>query len=217
MKRIAVIVTMIACAATPAVAQWSGMPVWNNPKGGTGITINGDVGVPNTDAGKGTAFGARGTLGLANISFTAGVASWKPEGASSSTTSVGGVAQFRAIGGSLIPVALNIQLGAGTAGSFTAGTVTVPKETNILAGAGLSVNVPTPGLSIEPYISISNRWHKPSGGSTVSNIGWVLGANVGFGMLGLHIAYDSEKLDGGGSAGVFGIGAHFALKAPIGM
>jgi len=217
MKQIAVLMTMIACAASPAVAQWLGMPAWNNPKGGTGVTINGDVGVPNTDAGKGTAFGARGTLGLANISFTAGIASWKPKGASASSTSVGGVAQFRVIGGSLIPIALNIQLGAGTASAITSGTVTSPKFTNILAGAGLSVNVPTPGLSIEPYLSVSNRWHKPSGLSTVSNVGWVLGANVGFGMLGLHVAYDSEKLNGGGTAGVLGIGAHIALKAPIGM
>ncbi len=216
MKRIAVLVTMIAGVATPAVAQWAGMPAWNNPKGGTGVTINGDVGVPNTDAGKGTAFGARATLGLANISFTAGVASWKPKGAPASATSVGGVAQFRAIGGSLIPISLNIQLGAGTMSAIS-DTIPRPKVTTILAGAGLSVNVPTPGLSIEPYVSVSNRWHKPSGGSTASNIGVVFGANVGLGMLGLHVAYDTEKLDGGGTAGVLGIGVHVALKAPIGM
>src|SRR6059036_3937779 len=206
MKRIAVLMTMIACAASPAVAQWQGMPAWNNPKGGTGVTINGDVGVPNTDAGKGTAFGARGTLGLANISFTAGIASWKPKGASASSTSVGGVAQFRVIGGSLIPIALNIQLGGATSSSIS-GAVAIAKTTHVLAGAGLSVNVPTPGLSIEPYLSISNRWHKPSGGSTESNIGWVIGANVGFGMVGLHLAYDAEKLDNGSTAGVLGIGA----------
>jgi hypothetical protein len=217
MKRIAVLVTMIVCAASPAVAQWQGMPAWNNPKGGTGITINGDVGIPNTDAGKGTAFGGRATLGLANISLTAGVSSWKPKGASASTTSVAGVAQFRVIGGSLIPVALNLQLGAGTAGAISSGTATFPKMTTLLAGAGLSVNVPTPGLSIEPYLSVSNRWHKPTGGPTDSNIGWVLGANVGFGMLGLHVAYDSESFGGGTTAGVLGIGVHVALKAPIGM
>src|SRR6266699_7254189 len=117
MKRIAVLVTMIAGVATPAVAQWAGMPAWNNPKGGTGVTINGDVGVPNTDAGKETAFGARATLGLANISFTAGVASWKPSGYSQSLTSVGGTAQFKVIGGRLIPVALNFQLGGSTTSS----------------------------------------------------------------------------------------------------
>lgn len=216
MKRIAAVAALVTLVAMPAAAQWAGMPVWNNPKGGTGVTINGDVGIPNSDAGKGTAFGARATLGLANISLTAGLASWKPNGASESTTSLGGVAQFRVIGGSLIPIALNLQLGAGTQGEIT-GTATLPKMTHILAGAGLSVNVPTPGINIEPYLSISNRWHKVSGGATESNIGWVLGANVGLGMLGLHVAYDSENYGGGTNAGVIGIGAHFSLKAPIGM
>jgi len=75
MKRLAAIIGLIACVAVPAAAQWEGMPAWNNPKGGTGITVNGDLGLPNTDAGKGTAFGARATVGLANLSFTAGVAS----------------------------------------------------------------------------------------------------------------------------------------------
>jgi len=218
MKRIPTIAALITLAATPlpAVAQWAGMPVWNNPKGGTGVTINGDLGIPNTNGGKGTAFGARASLGLANISLTAGVSSWKPSGFSKSLTSVGGTAQFKVIGGSLIPVALNIQLGAGTTSSVDTGLATIPKVTTLLGGAGISVNVPTPGINIEPYLSISNRWDKPSGGSTESNIGWVLGANVGLGMLGLHVAYDSQKL-GGATRGIIGIGAHVALKAPLGM
>lgn len=218
MKRIMTVLALAAFAAAPAAAQWAGMPVWNSPKGGTGVTINGDVGLPNTDARKGTAFGARGTLGLANLSITAGVATWKPEGFNESTTSLGAVAGFRVIGGSLLPIALNLQLGAGTAGRITSGTSTLPKTTNIVAGAGLSVNVPTPGINIEPYLSISNRWHKATGAtSTVSNIGWVLGANVGLGMLGLHVAYDSESFGGGVTTGILGIGAHVALKTPIGM
>ena len=218
MKRIPTIAALITLAATPlpAVAQWAGMPVWNNPKGGTGVTINGDLGIPNTNGGKGTAFGARASLGLANISLTAAVSSWKPSGFSKSLTSVGGTAQFKVIGGSLIPVALNIQLGAGTTSSVDTGLATIPKVTTLLGGAGISVNVPTPGINIEPYLSISNRWDKPSGGSTESNVGWVLGANVGLGMLGLHVAYDSQKL-GGATRGIIGIGAHVALKAPLGM
>jgi len=218
MKRIPTIAALITLAATPlpAVAQWAGMPVWNNPKGGTGVTINGDLGIPNTNGGKGTAFGARASVGLANISLTAGISSWKPSGFSKSLTSVGGTAQFKVIGGSLIPVALNIQLGAGTTSSVDTGLATIPKVTTLLGGAGISVNVPTPGINIEPYLSISNRWDKPSGGSTESNVGWVLGANVGLGMLGLHVAYDSQKL-GGATRGIIGIGAHVALKAPLGM
>lgn len=217
MKRIAVVAALVTLVAMPAAAQWAGMPAWNNPKGGTGITVNADLGLPNEDGGKGTAFGARASLGLANLSITAGVSSWKPNGSDESTTSFAGVAAFRVIGGSLIPVSLNLQLGAGTASEITTGTATFPKMTNILVGAGISASVPTPGLSIEPYLSISNRWHKPTGLSTESNIGWVLGANVSLGLLGLHVAYDSESMGGGTTAGVLGIGAHFALKAPIGM
>src|SRR6267142_5255332 len=115
MMRTSLIVTVLATVlAIPASAQWSGMPIWNNPKGGTGVTIDGDVGFPNSDLGKGNAYGARATLGLTNLSLTAGVASWKPDGAGSSTTTWAGVAGFRVIGGSLMPVALNIQAGAGT-------------------------------------------------------------------------------------------------------
>ena len=190
------------------------MPVWNNPKGGTGITVSGDLGMPNEDYGKGTAFGARATLGLANLSLTAGLGFWKPDGAPDSFNSIGGNAGFRVIGGSLIPVAVNIQLGAARWGAANGDAAT----TRITAGGGVSVNVPTPGLSIEPYLSVTNRWYKESGISgTESNIGWVLGANVGLGMIGLHVAYDSESLGGGSTAGVIGIGAHFALKAPVGM
>ena len=217
MKRIATIVALMVLGggATPAVAQWAGMPVWNNPKGGTGVTIDGDLGFPNSNGGKGTAFGARGTVGLANISLTAGISSWKPNGFSSSITSIGGVAGFKVIGGSLIPLAVNLQLGAGTS-STDSGAVPIPKTTTIIAGGGISVNVPTPGLSIEPYVSVSNRWIKPSGLSTQSNVGWVVGANLGFGMLGLHLAYDSQK-EGGVTRGIIGVGAHVALKAPLGM
>lgn len=213
MKRTLTVLAAAVVLTAPLAAQWAGMPVWNNPKGGTGVTISGDVGIPNEDAGKGTAFGARGTLGLANLSLTAGVATWKPDGATSSATSFGGVAGFRVIGGSLLPVSLNIQAGLGRASASGS-----PSATRFLVGAGVSASVPTPGLSIEPYLSISNRWNKVEGLSgTESNIGWVLGANLGLGMLGLHVAYDSESQGGGVTSGIIGIGAHFALKAPIGM
>ena len=213
MKRIMSVLALAAFASAPAAAQWAGMPVWNNPKGGTGVTINGDLAVPNADLGKGTAFGARGTIGLANISLTAGVSSWKPKGQPDNLTSVGGNAAFKVIGGSLIPVAMNIQIGAARWGAANGDSAT----TRLTAGGGIAVSVPTPGLSIEPYLSFTNRWYKESGFSgTTSNFGWTLGTNVNFGMMGLHLAYDSEKVTGG-TIGTFGLGAHVALKAPIGM
>lgn len=212
MKRIMAVLALAALAATPAAAQLLGMPVWNNPKGGTGIVISGDLGIPNEEYGKGTAFGARGQIGLGTLTLGIGGASYKPDGATESATSLGATAGFRVIGGSLLPVALNLQVGAARVSSSGS-----PSLTNFLAGAGVSVNVPTPGINIEPYLSVSNRWHKFEGAtSTESNIGWVLGANVGLGMLGLHIAYDSES-NAGATGSVIGIGAHFQLKAPIGM
>ena len=213
MRRIMTVLALAAFAAPPVAAQWVGMPVWNSPKGGTGITINGDIGMPNSDLGKGTAFGARGSLGLANLMLTAGVSSWKPDGAAESFTSLGGNAGFRVIGGSLLPIAINLQVGAATIGSAN----TLPSQTRLTAGGGIAVSVPTPGISIEPYLSITNRWSKASGISgTESNVGWTLGANANLGMLGFHLAYDSESR-GGATGGIFGFGMHVALKAPIGM
>lgn len=212
MKRAFVTAGVLVLAAAPLSAQLAGMPIWNSPKGGTGITISGDYGKPNNDAGGGSAFGARGTLGLGNLAITAGLSSYKPSGASSSATSMGGNVTFRVIGGSLLPVAINLQ--AGGARTTASGT---PDITGFFAGGGISASVPTPGVSIEPYLSVSNRWVKVSGLSgTNSDIGWTLGANVGLGMFGFHVAYDSQK-SGGVTGSIIGIGAHVALKAPVGM
>lgn len=218
MKRLIMAATLAGFSAAPVAAQWAGMPVWNSPKGGSGITISGDFGIPNEDAGKGTAFGARGSVGLGNLTVTAGLASWKPDQFNESATSFAATAGFRVVGGSLLPVAVNLLAGGGTAGEITSGTTTIPKTTTYLVGAGASASLPTPGISIEPYLSLTNRWYKESGVSgTESNFGWTLGANVGLGMMGVHLAYDSESAGGGVTRGIFGIGAHVQLRAPIGM
>lgn len=213
MNRVLSVVALAVAVATPAAAQWAGMPVWNSPKGGTGITISGDYGRPNADAGKGNAFGARGTVGLGSLSLTAGFASWNPEGTVPPTAkSVGGDAAFRVIGGTLLPI--NVNLLVGGARTTASGA---PGMTTLVAGGGVSVSLPTPGISIEPYLSLANRWHRVSG-STDSNFGWTIGANLGFGgMFGMHVAYDSESLGGGNTAGIIGVGAHLALKVPLGM
>ncbi|HEV8509091.1 MAG TPA: hypothetical protein VGQ48_01405 [Gemmatimonadales bacterium] len=214
MRRLLTVMAAAAFTVAPLAAQSLGMPNWSNPKGGTGVTISGDLAMPNGDYGKGTAFGARGSVGLGTITLTAGVASWKPKGLNDSYTSFGGQGAFRVIGGSLIPVALSLQLGVARVSAANGDSAL----TRLGLGGAVSVNVPTPGLSIEPYLAVNNRWYKYSGVSgTESNIGWTLGANVGLGMMGLHLAYDSENVGGGTTFGVIGIGAHFSLKAPIGM
>ena len=218
MKRVLLVVLLGVGLSGSASAQWLGMPVWNSPKGGTGITISGDYGKPNADWGKGNAFGARGTLGLGSLSATLGFASWNPAGTGATAKSIGGDAAFRVIGGSLLPININLLVGGGRATASGA-----PAITTIVAGGGVSLTLPTPGVSLEPYVSLANRWHHVgSTGITPSNtnsgFGWTIGANFGFGgVMGAHIAYDSEHLNGGGTGGILGVGLHLSLKVPLGM
>lgn len=213
MKRVLLVVPVLVCASIPASAQFLGMPVWNSPKGGTGITISGDYGKPNADLGKGSAFGARGTVGLGSLSATLGFASWNPSGTAPTVKSVGGDAAFRVIGGSLLPININLLVGGARATASG-----VPGQTTIVAGGGASLTLPTPGVSLEPYVSLTNRWHSASGAGTNSNFGWTIGANLGFGgVMGAHIAYDSESLGSGSTGGILGVGLHLSLKVPLGM
>jgi len=213
MKRAAIFLALAAFVTAPAAAQWLGMPVWNSPKGGTGITINGDWGRPDSTSGKGNAFGGRASLGLGTLTLTAGVASYKPENATSSITSYGGNAAMRVIGGSLIPVSINLQVGAARSDSSSP---TRPATTSVTGAAGLAISLPTPGVSIEPYVSPGFRYRRASGtGNT--NFGYTIGANVSFGMFGVHAAYDYEHVSGGGHTGILGLGAHVAIKVPLGM
>ena len=222
MKRAVVMFGLVAFVAAPAAAQWTGMPAWNSPKGGTGVTISGDWGKPGSSYGKGNTFGARAALGVGTVTLTAGVASYKPQGLNDRTTSVGGQVDFRVIGGSLLPIAVNLQAGAGVSGKITSGTATYPKVVNATGAVGFSVPLPTPGFSIEPYFSpgIRHRRETDRGGTlpnrSETKFGYVLGANLGFGMLGIHAAYDSQDT-AAGNVSVFGLGAHVALRVPLGM
>jgi len=208
-----------ALVAAPAGAQWTGMPVWNDPKGGTGITISGEYGRPDSAYGKGNAWGGRAALGVGTVTLTAGVATYKPEGSSDATTTVGGQAAFRVIGGSLLPFAVNLQAGAGTSTKITSSGY--PKRTSVTGAVGMSVLLPTPGVSIEPYFSPGVRYVRLEDAITgvsasQTKFGYALGANLTFGMLGVHLAYDYQKLDVG-STGVFGVGAHLDIRAPGGF
>src|SRR5207245_7065890 len=100
----------------------------------------------NTDFGKGNVWGGRASLGLGTLTFTAGVAAWKADGATESFTSYGGDVDMRLIGGSLLPVAINLQVGAARTDSANA----TPALTSDAGSAGISVPLPTPGFSIEP-------------------------------------------------------------------
>ncbi len=221
MKRALVVLALAAFVTATAAAQWLGMPSWNSPKGG-GVAISADYGEPNADARKGTAYGARVSLGVGTGILTAGASSWKPETFGARVTSFGGSLGLRLIGGSLLPVAVNLQLGGSYNNKLTSGTQTMPEATTALGAVGLSTPLPVPLIRLEPYFSPGVRYHRywnvPVGArKDETNFGWVLGGNAGIGPLGIHVAYDSEKFGDGTTHVVIGIGASLEIRGPIGM
>ena len=213
MKRALLTLGLTTLLATPATAQWLGMPVWNSPKGGTGLTISADYGKPNDAYGAGNAFGGRASLGVGTLTLTAGVSSLKTDIDPVRVTSWGGNAAFRLIGGSLLPFSLNLQ-----AGAVRTSAVEGQNQTHVTGAVGFSVPLPTPGISIEPYFSPGIRYRNlgPSNGNS-TEFGYAIGANLSFGLMGAHVAYDNEKTKGGGSVGVLGVGLNLGLHLPLGM
>jgi hypothetical protein len=219
MQRAILVVGLFAFVAERAAAQWLGMPSWNSPKGGRGVGIFADYGQPNADASKGAAYGGRVTFGAGTAMVTVGASSWEPENSSGRVTSWGGSLQARLIGGSLLPVAVNLQVGGAYHGQGTSGTRTLPEASTAQGAVGLSAPLPIPLIRVEPYFSPGVRYHRywnvPAGArKEETNFGWVLGANVGFDALGIHVAYDSEKFGDGTTHVVIGIGASLEISVP---
>ena len=214
MRRMLVLtMALAATAAAPVAAQLlAGMPAWNSPKGGSGVTIYADYGLPSDEAGGGNAYGLRGSVGFGAFTIAAGYAGYEADGATERLSSYGAGAAFRLMGGSLAPLNINLIGGFGTTGNVPA-TVGEIDISTYYAGAGASVTLPVPGFAIEPYLSVSNRWNAASGFDTESDIGWTLGANLGLGLFGLHVAYDSQDF-AGTTRGVLGVGAHVSFGVP---
>jgi hypothetical protein len=217
MKHSVLTLGLTAFLATNAAAQWLGEPAWNDPQAGTGFTLYGDYSRPNSNAGGGTAFGGRVTLGAGVFTLTGGVSSWDPDVVTERLLTIGGTAAFRLLGGSRIPVAVNLQLGGGHSLEITSATTTLPVQTTLLAAVGLSVRLPTPVVRVEPYVSPGIRYHHYSNVAAgaadhETHFGWVVGGNLEFGPIGIHLAYDSEKFDDETRHGVFGVGASLGLR-----
>lgn len=205
------LVLLLVCWATPMAGQWAGLPVWNRPSGRTGFALGIDYGRPNEDGRKGSAFGARASLGIGTVSLTGGISAWKPDSALSGgadwIVSPGATAAIRLLGGSLLPIAINFQVGVGRSGKASTTLGSLPATTVMTGSIGLSTVLPAPGVRIEAFCSPGIRHHSAQGVSSQTNFGWVVGAALDFGRLGLHVAYDGEK-----SEGILGIGVHLALR-----
>ena len=225
--------------ARPAAAQMQAMPVYFSPKGGTGITLDGDYGRVSsakfgtlTQVNHPTAIGGRVYLGLPIITLGLGASVYDTKVATQvNATQYQGTAAFKILGGALVPVAISLQAGAGYLkfGSGTSATKTV----SVPIGIGVALNIPTPGASLEPWAAARVQLNSVSSGSGTLSIsdtrtGFGLSGGISAGLpmgLGLHVAVDWSSFGGNISSPisstqaklqqlVVGIGVHYALKLP---
>lgn len=207
---------LLAFAGTVS-AQVRGLPVYN-PGVPSGIGIYGDVGFPNAAAGDGTTYAVSGRAGFGPLGVTATVGIFNPAGPADSRTVLGATGNVRVFGGGLVPVSVTLQGGYGYVklvdGPTAADDVT---EQRFPVGLGIAVNVPTPVVSIKPWIAPRVDVVRAKVG-TVSDTDAKFGASGGVEInsltgLGLQLSYDWVKADGG-NRGVFGIGLHAGLRIP---
>ena len=210
-----------------AHAQVPGIPVYNSGIA-SGIAIYGDVGFPNTAAGKGTALALSGRGGFGPLGATAMLSTFNPDGAGDSELSVGGTLNYKVFGGPLIPLSVTLQGGIGYSkpdDGFLPGQEV--NEFRFPVGVGFALTIPNPALAIKPWIAPRIDIVRRSGGETVTPGGDITArseteTNFGLGGglelnllsgLGLHAAYDRVFVDGA-DASVFGLGAHYSFGIP---
>jgi len=206
----------LIAGATAARAQLAGIPVYFNPRGGTGIGVSADLGFPNDNGGGGTAYGVTGSFGTGPVTLSGMVGSWKPNGFNSGQTSFGGDIAYRLFGGGLLPVAVGVQAGYGTIKLSGVTSSAIP------VGVGLAVNVP--GFPLKPWIAPRIEFMRLSGGgASVNASAFRVSAGVNFNLLlglGVHAGVDWGKLPDKidpttPNTFIWGVGAHFNFHVPM--
>jgi hypothetical protein len=203
-------------ASTRMEAQVRGIPVYNSGIA-SGIALYGDIGFPNSGAGKGTALALTGRAGFGPLGATAILSTFNPDGPASSDLSVGATLNYKVFGGPLIPLSVTLQSGIGYAKPDVGLLPGDETELRFPIGLGFGLTIPNPALAIRPWIAPRVDIVRLSGGglsNTETNFG--LGGGVELNLLngfGLHAAYDRVFTDGGDPS-VFGLGAHYAFRIP---
>ena len=214
----ALVVLALALGAPPVGAQNPGLPVYNIgvPHG---IGLYGDVGFPNSAAGKGTVLGATVRAGFGGIGATATLSSYNPKGPGASDVSVGGTLNYKLLGGPLVPLSVTLQGGVSYAkpgSGFLPGQEITAYRFPV--GVGFALVIPNPVLAISPWLAprVDIAYTKVAGASnTDTNFG--LSGGLEFNLLngfGIQAAYDRVFAKNVADPGTFGVGAHYTFRVP---
>ncbi len=205
MKAFVLAVGLVVGSGGVASAQVLGLPVVNSGVP-LGIAFGADVGFSNDAAGKGTAIGARGELGIGLLGVSAAVSRFAPD-AGDGVTSVGASATLKLFGGPLIPFRVMLQGGIGrwtTGGSAT---------TRFPLSLGFAATIPVPAFAIKPWIAprIEVRRVKVAGDTDTSSKFGISGG-IEVAMLNgfsFRAAYD-RIIGGDATPGILSFGIGFA-------
>jgi hypothetical protein len=201
----------------PLQAQVRGIPIYNSGVA-TGIALYGDIGFPDEEAGKGTAFAISGRAGFGPFGATAILSTFNPDGPGENDLSVGATLNYKVFGGPLIPLSVTLQGGIGYSkpdvGLLPGSEV---NEYRFPVGLGFALTIPNPALAIRPWIAPRlDIVRSSAGGASETQTNFGLGGGLELNLLngfGLHAAYDRVFTDRGDPS-VFGLGAHFAFGVP---
>jgi len=223
---LAVVTLAMGLVAETASAQLHGNPVYAISPG-VGVTLNGDFGKGiNDESGKGTYMGGRVVLGVPMVSFWVGVGQYDANhidpNVDDKEITMGGGAAINLIKAPLLPVALTLQVGGATVGCGTDCS-----NLNLVAGPALKINVPTPGIGVEPWIMPRVHMTRMSfGGESISQTGFGASAGLNINLpvgLGFHAVVDfanfAEKTSGimtalESSPMTASIGLHYKIAVP---
>lgn len=192
-------------------AQVTGLPVHNSGVS-TGLSIGGEVGFPDADYGKGTAFGGRAAVGFGPLGLSALVSRWNPSGPGGSFTGYGGAANLKVFGGPLVPFSITLQGAVEYAKPGAVGVYHIP------IGLGLALKIPNPALAIKPWIAPRIDLTRTSyAGSSNTNSNFGISGGVDFsllGGLGFGAAYDRVFVGNGVNPSVLGVGVNYSIRVP---
>ncbi len=232
----AVIALALASAATPALAQIPGMPLFTNPRYGTGFRIHADLGMPQQDDPNGSLqvlqAGVSFALGPIGIGANVGTTRATAESANQCGTNptpaclddratLSALAQLRVMGGGRSNLSVSL-FGGGSmdldSADAAAGSVGEDKRINIPLGVAVGYHVPLGMASLNLWghgrYNIT-RFANCTGTCVNPDpvFGWAVGADLPiFRILSIRAAYDSHKPEGATEAfTTIGVGASIGL------
>jgi len=200
---------LLVSVAARASAQAPGIPVQG---GGTpkGVTIGASIGFPNDDALGGSAYQAEVSYGGRRAGI-AGFVSRRDYSGNAGDTSWGGLAlTYKAIGGPLVPFAVNLQAGAAFHPSTSSGNA----AWHVPVGVGISWTFARPLVAVKPWVAPRLDVSRVSGAISRTTSDFGMSAGIDFGLLngiGVQVAFDRVWADQI-TPGSFGVGLSYTFK-----